>query len=301
MRRIPRARPKKGSTARPLQATRDRAPAKQPTLTVWSRPPRLRRGGPRRHRPRPRPRRRGPARRRRRLASLRRQRPPRLHRHQGADGWRRRPGWREGGRTWRGECGCGWVWVGVSHGTQGARVRAKMTVAEGAAHTPHSSVSPSITASKPMLAATPRLTGLTARSPAPSTGRASPATGLAARAVRPSIIARAASENDATAVSGEWPVTWSLASYEDVGAFFQANVFQVRDGGREWRARARAGHLKKKKKKKNSRSSSSSSRPTHHRPSTGHCRPRHVALEHHVHQPCAGYARNEAVRRTAPV
>jgi len=101
-----------------------------------------------------------------------------------------------------------------------------------------------------MLAATPRLTGLTARSPAPSTGRASPATGLAARAVRPSIIARAASENDATAVSGEWPVTWSLASYEDVGAFFQANVFQVRDGGREWRARARAGHRKKKKKKK---------------------------------------------------
>ena len=42
---------------------------------------------------------------------------------------------------------------------------------------------------------------------------------------RASTALRAATENDSTAVSGEWPVTWSLASYEDVGAFFQANVF----------------------------------------------------------------------------
>lgn len=49
-----------------------------------------------------------------------------------------------------------------------------------------------------------------------------------APAARPSIAARAATENESTAVSGEWPVTWSLASYEDVGAFFQKNVFQVR-------------------------------------------------------------------------
>jgi hypothetical protein len=30
------------------------------------------------------------------------------------------------------------------------------------------------------------------------------------------------------AVSGEWPVTWSLASYEDVGQYFSQNVFKVR-------------------------------------------------------------------------
>lgn len=38
---------------------------------------------------------------------------------------------------------------------------------------------------------------------------------------------KAAQEQDAdTSLSGEWPVNWSLASYEDVGEFFQQNLFK---------------------------------------------------------------------------
>lgn len=33
-------------------------------------------------------------------------------------------------------------------------------------------------------------------------------------------------EDSGSAVSGEWPVNWSLASYEDVGEFFQNNLFK---------------------------------------------------------------------------
>ncbi len=33
-------------------------------------------------------------------------------------------------------------------------------------------------------------------------------------------------EESGSAVSGEWPVNWSLASYEDVGEFFQNNLFK---------------------------------------------------------------------------
>ena len=45
---------------------------------------------------------------------------------------------------------------------------------------------------------------------------------------RHSIVAQAAGgeqESD-TALTGEWPVNWSLASYEDVGEFFQQEMFK---------------------------------------------------------------------------
>ena len=41
-------------------------------------------------------------------------------------------------------------------------------------------------------------------------------------------VVRASSETDADTegLSGEWPVNWSLASYEDVGEFFSQNLFK---------------------------------------------------------------------------
>lgn len=32
--------------------------------------------------------------------------------------------------------------------------------------------------------------------------------------------------NEQTELTGEWPVNWSIASYEDVGEFFKANLFK---------------------------------------------------------------------------
>jgi CBS domain-containing protein len=37
---------------------------------------------------------------------------------------------------------------------------------------------------------------------------------------------RARAEVEAENLSGEWPVNWSLASYEDVGAFFDGQLFK---------------------------------------------------------------------------
>ena len=41
-------------------------------------------------------------------------------------------------------------------------------------------------------------------------------------------VVRASNETDADTegLSGEWPVNWSLASYEDVGEFFSQNLFK---------------------------------------------------------------------------
>ena len=40
-------------------------------------------------------------------------------------------------------------------------------------------------------------------------------------------VLKAAQEQDTdSSLSGEWPVNWSLASYEDVGEFFQQNLFK---------------------------------------------------------------------------
>ena len=48
-----------------------------------------------------------------------------------------------------------------------------------------------------------------------------------ATGVRRSIGVRAAADEDSdTALTGEWPVNWSLASYEDVGEFFQQQMFK---------------------------------------------------------------------------
>lgn len=49
------------------------------------------------------------------------------------------------------------------------------------------------------------------------------------RPARPSArVVRASPETDADTegLSGEWPVNWSLASYEDVGEFFSHNLFK---------------------------------------------------------------------------
>lgn len=39
------------------------------------------------------------------------------------------------------------------------------------------------------------------------------------------VVTRAANESEAD-LSGEWPVNWSLASYEDVGEFFKNSLFK---------------------------------------------------------------------------
>ena len=39
-------------------------------------------------------------------------------------------------------------------------------------------------------------------------------------------VARAAEKKDEADLSGEWPVNWSLASYEDVGEFFKNSLFK---------------------------------------------------------------------------
>ena len=44
----------------------------------------------------------------------------------------------------------------------------------------------------------------------------------AARVIR----ASADTDADTEGLSGEWPVNWSLASYEDVGEFFSQNLFK---------------------------------------------------------------------------
>ena len=49
---------------------------------------------------------------------------------------------------------------------------------------------------------------------------------VSSRAAR-SYVLKAAQEQDTdSSLSGEWPVNWSLASYEDVGEFFQQNLFK---------------------------------------------------------------------------
>ena len=52
---------------------------------------------------------------------------------------------------------------------------------------------------------------------APVSGR--PFRGQPARAAQPE-------QDTDSSLSGEWPVNWSLASYEDVGEFFQQNLFK---------------------------------------------------------------------------
>ena len=50
---------------------------------------------------------------------------------------------------------------------------------------------------------------------------------VAGKAARCATVARAAQEQDTdSSLSGEWPVNWSLASYEDVGEFFQQKLFK---------------------------------------------------------------------------
>lgn len=45
------------------------------------------------------------------------------------------------------------------------------------------------------------------------------------RKVAPRLTVRSAQDKDAD-LSGEWPVNWSLASYEDVGEFFKNSLFK---------------------------------------------------------------------------
>ena len=42
-----------------------------------------------------------------------------------------------------------------------------------------------------------------------------------------SVRVAAAQEAEADDLTGEWPVNWSLASYEDVGEFFQKSLFKA--------------------------------------------------------------------------
>ena len=43
---------------------------------------------------------------------------------------------------------------------------------------------------------------------------------------RQSRVCATADQDSDTAITGEWPVNWSLASYEDVGEFFQEQMFK---------------------------------------------------------------------------
>ena len=65
------------------------------------------------------------------------------------------------------------------------------------------------------------------RCSAPSAFIALPKTRLRASPVaRPVRAAAAQAEADDEGLTGEWPVNWSLASYEDVGEFFQNSLFK---------------------------------------------------------------------------
>lgn len=65
------------------------------------------------------------------------------------------------------------------------------------------------------------------RCAAPHAFIALPKTRFRAVCVRcPTRAAAAQAEADDESLTGEWPVNWSLASYEDVGEFFQNSLFK---------------------------------------------------------------------------